>query len=164
VALVSLGTAYNDRPGFYRTVVRSAADRPWQVVLATGGMDREALGALPANVEVHRQVPQLAVLRHARAFVTHAGMGGTMEGLHFQVPMVAIPQMAEQRANADRIAELGLGTVLPPDRVTADTLWKAVEDVAGDEQVKERLAWMRREMTAAGGIPAAADAVERILG
>jgi MGT family glycosyltransferase len=104
------------------------------------------------------------VLRHARVFVTHAGMGGTMEGLHFEVPLVAIPQMAEQRANADRIAELGLGTVLPPEAVTADTLWSAVEGVAADERVRERLAWMRGEMTAAGGAPAAADAVERILG
>jgi MGT family glycosyltransferase len=134
------------------------------VVLAIGGVDPQTLGTVPPNVEVHQQVPQLAVLRQARAFVTHAGMGGTMEGLHFEVPMVAIPQMAEQRANADRIAELGLGTVLPPDRVTADTLWNAVEDVAGDEHVRERLAWMRREMTAAGGVRAAADAVERVLG
>jgi MGT family glycosyltransferase len=163
VLLVSLGTAYNDRPEFYRTVLRSAAGRPWRVVLAAGGVDVTALGEVPANVEVHRQVPQLAVLRHARAFVTHAGMGGTMEGLHFEVPMVAIPQMAEQRANADRIAELGLGAVLAPDRVTADSLWDAVESVAGDERVAERLTWMRGEITAAGGAPVAADAVERIL-
>ncbi|GIH95509.1 macrolide family glycosyltransferase [Planobispora siamensis] len=163
VALVSLGTAYNDRPDFYRTVLRAAADRPWQVVLAVGEMDREALGPVPPNVEVHRQAPQLAVLRHARAFVTHAGMGGTMEGLHFEVPLVAVPQMAEQRANADRIAELGLGTVLPPEEVTAERLWGAVESVAADERVRERLAWMRREMTAAGGAPVAADAVEEIL-
>jgi UDP:flavonoid glycosyltransferase YjiC (YdhE family) len=53
---------------------------------------------------VHRQVPQVAVLRHARVFVAHAGMGGTMEGLHFEVPVAALPQMAEQRANADRSA------------------------------------------------------------
>jgi MGT family glycosyltransferase len=164
VLLVSLGTAYNDRPEFYRTVLSSAADRPWRVVLAVGGADLEALGPVPANVEVHRQVPQLAVLRHARAFVTHAGMGGTMEGLHFEVPLVAIPQMAEQRANADRIAELGLGTVLQPEGITADTLWTAVESVATDERVRERLAWMRGEMTAAGGAPAAAAAVERVLG
>ncbi|MEU4831405.1 macrolide family glycosyltransferase [Streptosporangium sp. NPDC023615] len=164
LVLVSLGTAYNDRPGFYRTVLRAAADRPWQVVLAVGEVDPGTLGPVPSNVEVHRHAPQLAVLRHARAFVTHAGMGSTMESLHFEVPMVAVPQMAEQRANADRIAELGLGTVLPPDGVTPDALWRAVEDVAGDGRVRERLAWMRREMAAAGGVPAAADAVEEILG
>ncbi|MER5650237.1 macrolide family glycosyltransferase [Streptosporangium sp. NPDC002524] len=163
VALVSLGTGYNDRPDFYRTVLRAAADRPWQVVLAVGEMDPKTLGPVPPNVEVHRHAPQLAVLRHARAFVTHAGMGSTMESLHFEVPMVAVPQMAEQRANADRVAELGLGTVLPPGEVAPGALWRAVEEVARDERVRERLAWMRREMTAAGGAPAAADAVERIL-
>lgn len=163
VALVSLGTAYNDRPDFYRTVVQSAADKPWQVVLAIGTVDPGALGAVPPNVEVHRQVPQLAVLRHAKAFVTHAGMGSTMESLHFGVPMVAVPQMAEQRANADRIAELGLGTVLAPDQITAGPLWTAVEHVADDEHVRERLAWMRGELSAAGGVPAAADAAERAL-
>ncbi|MFF3444991.1 macrolide family glycosyltransferase [Streptosporangium sp. NPDC002721] len=163
VALVSLGTAYNDRPDFYRTVLRAAADRPWQVVLAVGELDRKTLGPVPPNVEVHRHAPQLAVLRHARVFVTHAGMGSTMESLHFQVPMVAVPQMAEQRANADRVAELGLGAVLAPGEITPKTLWRAVEEVAGDERVRERLAWMRQEMADAGGTPAAADAVEEIL-
>ncbi|MGI5273091.1 macrolide family glycosyltransferase [Nonomuraea sp. CA-218870] len=163
VVLVSLGTGYNDRPDFYRTVLEAAAGRPWRVVLASGQADPAALGPVPPNVEVHRQVPQLAVLRHARVFVTHAGMGGTMEGLHFGVPLVAVPQMAEQRANADRIAELGLGRALPPDRVTAATLWQAIEDVASDARVRDRLDWMRGELEAAGGARAAADEIEKVL-
>lgn len=73
-------------------------------MLAVGCADIGAAGPAPANAEVHRQVPQLAVLRRARVFVTHAGWGGTTEGLHFGVPMVAKPQMAEQRANAGPIA------------------------------------------------------------
>lgn len=119
VALVSLGTAYNDRPDFYRAVLRGAEGRPWHVVLAVGGVDSGELGPIPPNVEVHGSAPQLAVLRHARAFVTHAGMGSTMESLHFGVPMVAVPQMAEQRANADRIVELGLGQALPASGLSA---------------------------------------------
>ncbi|GLW12785.1 glycosyl transferase [Microtetraspora sp. NBRC 13810] len=163
VVLVSLGTGYNDRPGFYRTVLRAVADRPWQVVLAVGPVDPAELGPIPSNVQVHGHAPQLAVLRHARAFVTHAGMGSTMESLHFGVPMVAVPQMAEQRANADRIAELGLGRVLRPEEVTDSTLWEAVEDVASREHMRERLSWMRGELAAAGGARAAADAVEQLL-
>jgi MGT family glycosyltransferase len=163
VLLVALGTGYNDRPDFYRTVLRAAVDRPWQVVLAVGDVAAETLGPIPPNVELHKHVPQLAVLRHARAFVTHAGMGSTMESLRFGVPMVAVPQMAEQRANADRIAELGLGKALRPDEVTEAVLWEAVEEVAGDERVRERLDWMRGELAAAGGAAAAADAVENLL-
>ncbi|MFI7612527.1 macrolide family glycosyltransferase [Nonomuraea terrae] len=163
VLLVSLGTTYNHRPDFYRTVLDAARDRPWHVVLAVGGVDPATLGPIPPNVEVHARVPQLAVLRHARAFVTHAGMGSTMESLHFGVPMVAVPQMAEQRANADRIAELGLGQALPADGVTGAALWEAIEGVAADERVRERLRWMQGELAAAGGAGAAADEVERVL-
>ena len=43
------------------------------------------------------------MLRHVRVLVTHAGKGGTTEGLAARVPLVALPQMAEQRANADEI-------------------------------------------------------------
>lgn len=163
VALVSLGTGYNKRPDFYREVLRGARDRPWHVVLAVGEVDPATLGPIPPNVEVHRHAPQLAVLRHARAFVTHAGMGSTMESLHFGVPMVAVPQMAEQRANADRIDELGLGRALPGDGVTGEELWAAVEKVAADASVRERVGWMRAEIARAGGAPAAADVVEKVL-
>ncbi|MFG1706263.1 macrolide family glycosyltransferase [Nonomuraea sp. M3C6] len=163
VVLVSLGTGYNDRPDFYRTVLRAAEGRPWQVVLAVGGVDPAALGPVPPNVEVHAQVPQLAVLSHARVFVTHAGMGSTMESLHFGVPMVTVPQMAEQRANADRIAELGLGRALPIGDVTGSAVWEAVAEVAADQRVRERLSWMKGELAAAGGATGAADAVEKLL-
>lgn len=164
VVLVSLGTSYNDRPEFYRMVAQSARGLPWQVVMAIGRTDPAALGELPDNVEIHAQVPQLAVLRRASVFVTHAGMGGTMEGLSFGVPLVALPQMAEQRANADRIQGLGLGLALDPEHLGADTLWKAVARVAEDAGVRERLEWMRGEIEAAGGAAAAADTVEEVLG
>lgn len=163
VLLVSLGSAYNDRPDLYRAIASTAGDRPWHVVLSIGDVDPGGLGPLPPNVEVHAQVPQLTVLRHARVFVTHAGMGGTMEGLAARVPLVALPQMAEQRANADRIAGLGLGRVLDPATVTAAQLWAAVDAVAGDPEVSERLGWMAGEIAAAGGAHAASDEVEAAL-
>lgn len=163
VLLVSLGSAYNRRPDLYRTIVSTAAGRPWHVVLVIGEVDPAGLGPLPPNVEVHAQVPQLTVLRHARVFVTHAGMGGTMEGLAARVPLVALPQMAEQRANADRITELGLGCALDQDAVTADRLWSAVDAVADDPGIRARLEWMAGEIADAGGAPAAADEIEAAL-
>jgi MGT family glycosyltransferase len=164
VLLVSLGTAYNARPEFYRMIIESAVGRPWHVVLAIGDqVDPAGLGPIPDNVEVHHQVPQLAVLRHARAFVTHGGMGSTMESIYRQVPLIAVPQMAEQRANADRIAALGLGLALDPAHLDADTTWTAVIAVADDAGVRDRLAQMRTEMDAAGGATKAADVIERVL-
>ncbi|MGV0746218.1 macrolide family glycosyltransferase [Mycolicibacterium sp. XJ870] len=164
VLLVSLGTAYNARPEFYRMIIESAVNRPWHVVLAIGDqVDPGGLGPIPDNVEVHEQVPQLAVLRHAQAFVTHGGMGSTMESIYQRVPLVAVPQMAEQRANADRIAGLGLGFALDPEHLNADAIWTAVTAAADDAGLRDRLAQMRAEMDTAGGATTAAGVIERVL-
>src|SRR5207249_307292 len=37
VAYVSLGTVYNERPDFFRTVLRAFGGTDWRVVVATGG-------------------------------------------------------------------------------------------------------------------------------
>lgn len=164
VVLVSLGTAYNNRPEFFRLVSDSARGRPWHVVMAVGEQVRpDDLGELPSNVEVHRRVPQVAVLEHAHAFVTHAGMGSTLEALALKVPTVAVAQMAEQRANADRIRDLGLGEALDPRALTPDALWSAIDRVAHDPQIARRLQDMSAEIEAAGGATAGADVVEAVI-
>src|SRR5690625_3295772 len=104
VLLVSLGSAFTNQPVFYRECLRAFGDLPgWHVVLQVGKfVDPAELGEIPANVEVHSWVPQLAVLRQADAFVTHAGMGGSSEGLYTGTPMIAVPQAVDQFDNADR--------------------------------------------------------------
>ncbi|MEV4177981.1 hypothetical protein [Nonomuraea sp. NPDC049709] len=58
---------------------------------------------------------------------------------------------------------LRLRRLLPPAGLTGAALWDAVEQVAADEGVRERLGWMRGELAAAGGARAAADEVEKVL-
>lgn len=165
VFLVSLGTAYNNQPEFFRMVAESARGRPWHVVMAVGEqVEMGDLGELPPNVEAHRRVPQLAVLERAQAFVTHAGMGSTLESLALEVPMIAVPQMAEQQANADQIQDLGLGEALDPQTITPDALWSAIDRVAHDSQIARRLADISTEIKASGGARAGADVVEQITG
>ena len=164
VLLVSFGTAYNDQLPVYRACLEGFAGSGWHVVLAIGDkVDPADLGPLPANVEVHRTVPQLAVLASAAAFVTHAGMGGCTEALWFGVPTVAIPQAVDQFANADRLVELGVGRHLPAEGITVESLRAAVDEVADDPQVRQRLAEVRAEVRANGGLHHAADAVEAYL-
>ncbi|GGL20223.1 UDP glycosyltransferase [Sphaerisporangium melleum] len=165
VLLVSFGTAYTDRPEVYRACVEAFAGSDWHVVLAVGRhVDPSDLGPLPAHgFEVHRVVPQLAVLAAASAFITHAGMGGCAEALWFGVPTVAIPQAVDQFGNAARLAELGVGRHLPTEEVTPATLREAVESVAGSAEVAARLAAVRAELHAQAGIHHAANAVESYL-
>ena len=158
VLLISLGTVFNTRPEFYRTCVTAFADTGWQVVMAVGELDPALLGPLPPNFSVHARVPQVAVLRHASVFLTHAGMNSLMESVYHGVPVVAVPRIPEQRAVAARAAELGLGIAL--DAPTADELRAAVAAATAHRPAAEALGAVLRS---APGAPVAADALEELL-
>ena len=112
---------------------------------------------MPATVELHRWVPQLAVLGRAGAFVTHAGMGGCSEGLYQGVPMIAVPQAVDQFGNAALLEQLGVGRHVPLAEATPERLRAALLELTDSAEVKARSAALRDELRAAGGAAAAAD-------
>lgn len=145
---VSLGSVLSDA-AFYRACIDQFADGTWHV--AMNARDVEA----PANFDVRPWFPQPAVLKHANVFISHGGMNSTMEALHQGVPLVIVPQTPEQSANADRVAELGLG-----ERVDDHTeLRAAVERVASSGTIRSNLDRMRAAIDAGGGAVRAADVI-----
>ncbi|MEU7568766.1 macrolide family glycosyltransferase [Streptomyces fradiae] len=166
VLLISLGSAFTRRPEFYRRCLAAFGDLPgWHVVLQIGKYtDTRELGAVPSNVEVHDWVPQREILARADAFVTHAGMGGCGEGLLAGVPMIAVPQAADQFMNADRLVELGVARRIDTPDASAEALRAALHDLVGDPEVARRSARLRAAARAEGGTSRAADLVEDALG
>ncbi|MFI1223416.1 MULTISPECIES: macrolide family glycosyltransferase [unclassified Streptomyces] len=165
VLLVSLGSAYTRRPDFYRQCIAAYGNLPgWHVVLQIGKYtDPRELGDIPPNVDVHSWVPQRAILEQADAFVTHAGMGGCGEGLLAGVPMIAVPQGAEQFMNADRLVELGVARRIDTPDATAETLRAALDELVTDPGTARRSARLRAEARSEGGIPRAAALIEDML-
>jgi len=165
VLLVSLGSEFTDHPDFYRRCAAAFGELPgWHTVLQVGRhVDPGALGELPATVEVHSWVPQLAVLEQADAFLTHAGMGGSSEGLYCGTPMIAAPQAADQFDNADRLVTLGVARRIDSDTVTVAELRAALVDLVGDPDVRRRTAELRRELREQAGADRAADLIEAEL-
>ncbi|MFF3074065.1 macrolide family glycosyltransferase [Kitasatospora sp. NPDC057936] len=162
VLLVSLGSAFTHRPAFYRACVEAFGDLPgWHTVLQVGAhTDLAELGEVPATVEVHRWVPQLSVLSQADAFVTHAGMGGSSEGLFHGVPMIAVPQAADQFGNADALVGLGVARRIDTAEATAEALRGALLELVGDPAMAERLAVLAAAGRAEGGTARAVDLIE----
>ncbi|MFD9635297.1 nucleotide disphospho-sugar-binding domain-containing protein, partial [Streptomyces violascens] len=111
----------------------------------------------------HSWVPQRAILEQADAFVTHAGMGGCSEGLMAGVPMIAVPQGAEQPMNADRLVELGVARRIDTPDATADALRTALNDLVTDPEVARRSAQLRADARSEGGTRRAADLIENML-
>jgi MGT family glycosyltransferase len=148
VLLVSLGSAFTDHLDFYRRCVTAFGDLSgWHTVLQVGRhVDPAALGPVPSTVEVRGWVPQVAILRRADAFLTHAGMGGSAEGLYSGTPMLVAPQAADQFGNADRLEELGVARRVDTATSTAADLRAALIGLTTDPGVRDRLARIQAEM------------------
>lgn len=169
VVLVSLGSAFTKRPDFYRACLAAFGGRPGvRLVLQIGRhVDPAELGEIPANTEVHSWVPQLAILRRADLFVTHAGAGGSQEGLATATPMIAVPQAVDQFGNAEMLRSLGVAEVVPTEATTegamADALRTAAAELLGDPRVAARLKEIQAAMADEGGTRRAADLIEAAL-
>lgn len=165
VALVSLGSAFTKQPGFYRECVKAFGDLPgWHLVLSIGKHINPAEFAdVPANVEVRSWVPQLTILKQADLFVTHAGAGGSQEGLATGTPMIAVPQAADQFGNAEILQGLGVARLLPTQEATGEALREAALALVGDPEVARRLKAIQHQMAEEGGARRAADLIEAEL-
>ncbi len=93
--------------------------------------DPEAL-ALPSNVHVHRWLPLRPLLAHSDAVVCHGGSGTTLAALHAGLPLVLVPQGADQFENALACEKAGAAQVLSPDVLNSAAVRDAVRTVIGE--------------------------------
>ncbi len=108
-------------------------------------------------------MPQLAVLKQADLFVTHAGAGGSQEGMATATPMIAVPQAVDQFGNADMLQALGVARHLPTEEATAEALRETALALVGDPEVARRLKELQAQMAEEGGTRRAADLIEAEL-
>jgi MGT family glycosyltransferase len=158
---VSLGTVFNRKVEFFKNCLKAFSDGRYQVIMSIGRrLEPAVLGPLPPHVHVFNYVPQLEVLRRAALFVTHGGMNSTSEGLSHEVPLLVVPQAADQFAIASQVEKLGLGRQLRPWQRRAAHVRKAVDELLADPAVRERCREMRRSFVEAGGARRAADILQ----
>jgi UDP:flavonoid glycosyltransferase YjiC (YdhE family) len=116
--LVTFGTYYTD-PAVIGPLLRSLAQLDVDLS-ATLGLDGKVedydLDSL--RVEVVPFVPIAQLLDGVSAVVTHGGAGTTLGTLARGIPMVVIPQGADQSIQAERVAASGAGLALTPDLYT----------------------------------------------
>ena len=102
----------------------------------------------------------MAVLSIADAFVTHCGMNSVSEALHFEVPLIMLPQTKEQEAVAIRTGELGAGVRLPSESVT--DIRQALDEVLHNKKYKDAAALLSKSFKESGGAEKAKEFLESI--
>lgn len=89
------------------------ADEPVEVVATVSNLYQpSALGPQPSNVHVEQWLPLAPLLPLCDVVVCHAGSGTTLAALAAGVPLVLVPQGADQHVNAAACERRGVARVL----------------------------------------------------
>ncbi|NWL86684.1 hypothetical protein DMN77_03610 [Paenibacillus sp. 79R4] len=136
IIYISMGSIIRSRI-FCRRCIKAFAGKNLSVILNTGKIDPKKLGPVSRNIFAYSFVPQLEVLQKADLFITHCGMNSVNEAMSFGVPMLAMPIINDQIANAKRIAELGIGMRIRTFYMTANKLYRNALQVLNDTELKK---------------------------
>ena len=159
IVLVTTSSEFQDDARLVRCALEGLAGEDVHVVATVPSGDPGRF-ATPRKAHVLHFVPHAAVLDRAVCAVTHGGMGATQKALARGVPVCLLPVGRDQLEVARRVAVAGAGTRLASKRLSADRLRRMVLEAIERRAGARRIAEAYR---AAGGPPAAADAVEGLL-
>lgn len=137
IIYLSLGSIISNK-GFCKECIRAFGNTEFSVILNTGRISPDKLRHIPQNVYAYSFVPQIEVLKHADVFLTHCGMNSVNEAIAAKVPMIAMPFVNDQLANAQRIVELGIGKKIRSFPSSSKQMYKVAKEIVSDHQMKEK--------------------------
>ena len=158
---ISMGTVNNDMMPLYKTCITTLADTEYQVIISVGNLvSIKEFGKLPENISVYEHVDQIAVLQVADIFLSHCGMNSVNESLYFGVPLLMLPQTAEQGGVAERVHQLGAGIKLKKtDRIS---IQNAINKLLLVGSYKENAMKISCSFKHCSGSKGAADKIEQV--
>ena len=161
----TLGTTeVTQTPGLYEAILAGLHEEPLSLVVAIGRhRDPDEFGPQPPQVRLEHEVDHATLLPRCDVVITHGGFGTIMGCLTAGVPMVVIPVQGDQPRNAQRCADLGVGTVVVPEERTPAAIRAAVRTVLEDPSYRANATRLQDEINALPGMDAAAVMLERLV-
>lgn len=157
---VTMGTVFNTSASVFTTVLDGLRGEAVNVIVTVGeNGDPALLGPQADHVHVERYIPQSLLLPHCDLLVSHAGSGATLGALGAGVPMLAVPQGADQFLNAEAITRIGAGLRLLPSELDAAAVRDTARQLLDDPRFAEVA---RAEQAAIGDMPAPDSVVARL--
>jgi UDP:flavonoid glycosyltransferase YjiC (YdhE family) len=157
VSLGSLGSA--DVP-LMKRLIDVLARTPHRYVVSKGPQHAEY--ELAENMIGSEFLPQVSVIPHVDAVLTHGGNNTTTECMWFGKPMLVAPIFWDQHDNAQRVHENGYGVRLATYSFGDSELTDAIEAVLSDEALRARAAAAGERLRRRPGTELAANLIERV--
>ncbi|XP_043503397.1 UDP-glucosyltransferase 2-like, partial [Polistes fuscatus] len=96
---------------------------------------------IPENIYIAAWFPQQTILAHPnlKLFVYQGGLQSTEEAIHFGVPLVGIPVIADQDMNVIKMESLGTCRSVDILQITRESLNEAIMDILNNKSYKENM-------------------------
>jgi UDP:flavonoid glycosyltransferase YjiC (YdhE family) len=157
---MTLGTNTNSDTSMFRSVIEGLSDLEVDVLITIGvGKDPASIGPLTGNTHVESYLPQSLILPHCSAVICHGGAGTTLSSLARGLPLLILPQGADQYVIGDLVVAAGAGLLLAPPDVNPSSVRASVRALLGEP---DRWAGARRLQREIAAMPDAAEAVHLI--
>jgi UDP:flavonoid glycosyltransferase YjiC (YdhE family) len=163
VVYVSLGTVFNARArDVFSAVLDGVRDEPVTAILTVGpDNDPDLFGPQPDHVHVERFIPQSLLLPFCDAVVNQGGTA-ILPILAAGLPVLVLPQGANQFHNAEACLAAGVGRRLLPGEVTADAVRREVRALLHDPALRAAARGVRAELAAMPGPEEGVALLERL--
>lgn len=159
---VSLGTVFNRDKAVFAAILEGLRDEPLNVIVTVGSDNDPAdLGPQPGHVHVERFIPQALVLPHCHVVVNQGGTA-ILDILGHGLPILVLPQGANQFHNAEACVTSGVGRSLLPGEVTPAIVRRELTVLLEEPRYRERAGDIQAELTAMPGPDAGVGLIERL--
>ena len=148
----SFGTqasGYSLAPQVLTSLIRAFARmQAFQFVVVHGGIPIEAEPSELQNALFVSSAPQPELLDHAAAFITHGGLGGVKEAIVARVPMIVVPFVYDQPANAKRVDHHRIGHSVTPENCDPLLIQDLLADAVCNVAIRHNIAEMSEQFKA----------------
>ena len=103
--------------------------------------EKDDLPGKPDNVFTAKWFPQHSVLAHPniKLFIYQGGLQSSEEAVHFRVPLLGFPILADQDYQVGRMEALEVGKRMEITTVARDELESAIREIITDKKYKENM-------------------------
>jgi UDP:flavonoid glycosyltransferase YjiC (YdhE family) len=156
---VTLGTVpFFNQPARMRALLTDLLEEDIELVVSVSDLhDPAALDLVAPTLHIERWVPLAPLLARCDAVLCHAGSGTTLAALAAGLPLVLVPDGADQFDNAAACESAGVARSLAPEQTTPAAVREAVRAVLAPD-ASERAA-ARRVAAEIAAMPSVADTV-----
>lgn len=161
----TLGTYLNTDRAVFRAMLDGLAGEDIDLVVTVGaGQDPTSVGPIPPNARVESYIPQSHLLGRCALVVSHGGSGTILPALAGGIPLLVLPQGADNFINAERCTEAGVGLTLQPGEVSAAAVQRATQTLLDEPRFRKRSLEVADEIANLPGSTELVDGLEALQG